>query len=78
MSEDVLKRREELVTKRDELRDRLDRIKLDYRRGLDKNLEEQSLELENREVLEEIARVTSEELSRIEQAIRRIEQVLER
>jgi hypothetical protein len=57
--------RSELEAKRDELQERLDRIKADYRRGLDRDSQEQALELENREVLDEIYRVTGEELARV-------------
>ncbi len=78
MSDEIEKRRADLETKRAELRDRLERISLDYRRGLDRDLEEQAQELENADVLDEIARVTAEELARIEQAIERIEQATNR
>ena len=74
MSNEIESRKAELETKRAELRDRLERINLDYRKGLDRDLEEQAQELENAAVLDEIARVTAEELARIEQAIERIEQ----
>ena len=76
MTDDLTHRLRELQSRRDELRERLDRIKRDYRRGLDRDLEEQAQELENSEVLNEIARVTSEELGRIEQGIQRLEQAL--
>lgn len=74
MRDEIESRKAELETKRAELRDRLERINLDYRKGLDRDLEEQAQELENAAVLDEIARVTAEELARIEQAIERIEQ----
>lgn len=70
---DLDERRRTLESQRDALADRLRRINLDYRRGLDRDMEEQAVELENEEVLREIARVTAEELSRIEGALRRIE-----
>ncbi len=75
---DLAKRKQELEEQRNELAERLRRINMDYRRGLDKNPDEQSLELENAEVLEEIGRVTAEELSKIEAAILRIEEALRR
>ncbi|MCC5808951.1 MAG: hypothetical protein JJU06_01155 [Ectothiorhodospiraceae bacterium] len=73
---DLRKRKQELEEQRDELAERLRRINMDYRRGLDKDAEEQATELQNAEVLQEIARVTSEELGKIESAIQRIEQAL--
>ncbi len=69
-------RRQQLVQKRDELRERLNAIQKDMAGGLDRDWEEQAVQLENVEVLDEIARVTSEELHKIEQGIERIETVL--
>ena len=43
--------KEQLLRRRDELRERLNAIKRDYGRGLDKDFEEQAIELENAEVL---------------------------
>ena len=60
---------EELETRRRELVERLDAIKRDYGRGLDKDFEEQAVQLENAEVLGEIARVTAEELTKVDRAI---------
>ncbi len=73
MSSDLQARKVELQQKRDELAARLRKINLDYRSGLNADLEEQAQELENAEVLQEIARVTAEELNRIELALQRIE-----
>ncbi|MCC5857723.1 MAG: hypothetical protein JJT90_06190 [Ectothiorhodospiraceae bacterium] len=75
---DLADRKRELERQRDALADRLRRINLDYRRGLDPNPDEQALQLENAEVLEEIGRVTAEELARIEAAILRIEEAIRR
>ncbi len=61
--------RTKLVTKRDELRDRIDRIEADYRKGLDADSEEQAQQLQNAEVLEGIAKAASEELQRIEKLL---------
>lgn len=72
MTDNLAEQRAELERRRDELADRLRRINLDYRRGLDKSFDEQAVELENAEVLQEIARVTAEELSRVEAEIRRL------
>jgi hypothetical protein len=61
--------RAQLIKKRDELRQRLDNIERDYRQGLDADAEEQAIQLENAEVLEGIAKSTSEELQAIEQQL---------
>lgn len=61
-----------LIKKRDELRSRLDSIEKDYRQGLDPDLEEQAVQLENAEVQEAIAKSTSEELQRIEEEIAKL------
>ncbi len=71
----VTKTREQLIIRRDELADRLKRINLDYRSGLDADSQEQAQQLENAEVLAEIARVTAEELAKIEAALNRIEKI---
>lgn len=71
-------RREALLNQRNNLRKRLSAIQKDFAKGLDQDWEEQAIELENAEVLNEIARVTGEELSKIERAIERIEQELGR
>lgn len=76
--EELQTRQKELIVKRDELQQRLNAIQKDIGRGLDKDWEEQAIQLENAEVLDEIARVTSEELHKIEQGIERIEKELKR
>lgn len=58
--------RAELLARRDDLRQRLAQIEQDYRRGLPADSEEQSIQLENAEVLDGIARATAEELERVE------------
>jgi len=73
---DLADKKQELIKKRDELQDRLDAIRKDLASGLDRDWEEQAVQLENAEVLDEIARVTSEELTKIEQGIERIEHAL--
>lgn len=73
---DLTERKRELEAQRDELADRLRRINMDYQRGLDRNPDEQSLQLENADVLHEIGRVTAEELAKIEAAILRIEEAM--
>ena len=47
--------RTKLLTRRDELRARIDKIEADYRSGLDADSEEQAQQLANAEVLEGIA-----------------------
>ena len=58
-----------LLQKRDELRERLVSIEKDFRAGLDPDAEERAIQLENREVLEGIAKATEEELTRIEKKL---------
>lgn len=78
MTDEFSKRKQELEKRRDELVHRLNRIRLDYGRGLPSDSEDQAQELENADVLNEISRVTAEELATIEAAIRRIEETLAR
>ena len=54
--------RETLRQRRDELMARLERIRADIAEGLDKDPEDQAIQLENRSALDEIERVTREEL----------------
>jgi len=61
--------REQLLKKRDELCQRLDEIERDYRQGLDPDSEEQAIQLENAEVLEAIAKSTSEQIQAIEKQL---------
>lgn len=62
----------QLEQQRDELRARLDTIRSDLRQPLEADSEERAIQLENREVLEGIARATSEELARVEQRLARL------
>ncbi len=62
---------EALRKRRDELRDRLSAIRRDLASGLDDDLEEQAIQLENQETLMEISRVADEALREVEQAIAR-------
>ncbi|HEY9199383.1 MAG TPA: hypothetical protein VIR60_08455 [Gammaproteobacteria bacterium] len=59
----------QLIAQRDELRARIDAIRTDLRQPLDPDSEEQAIQLENREVLEGIARAAVEELARVEQRL---------
>jgi RNA polymerase-binding transcription factor DksA len=61
-----------LEQQRAELRARLDAIRDDLRQPLEADSEERAIQLENREVLEGIARAASEELARIEQRLARL------
>ena len=65
--------KEELMKKRQELMDRVAAIKADYRRGLDADSEERAIQLENRETLQEIERVTLEEIAKIDEQLKALE-----
>lgn len=62
--------REELEQKRDELRKRIEAIRRDLAGGLDRDLEDQAQQLENRDTLMEIARVAEQELRDVEAQLR--------
>ena len=66
-------RKQTLLRRRLELRERLDAINKDYRRGLDPDFEEQAVQLENAEVLAGIAKVTAEELDQVERQLAELE-----
>ena len=68
----MIETHQELVEARDRLRARLDAIRAEIRQGLDADSEERAIQLENREVLEGIARATSEELARIERRLQEL------
>jgi len=55
-----------LIEKRDVLRARLEAIRADVRRGLETDLEERAIQLQNDEVLEGIANATAAELEQVE------------
>lgn len=61
--------RAELEKRRDELIKRLAAIRADFKRGLDADSEEQAQQLENRDVLLEIERVSEEELQKVQQQL---------
>lgn len=56
----------QLITKRNELRARLEAIENDYRKGLDPDSKERAVQLENADVLTGISKAISEELKQIE------------
>lgn len=58
-----------LVQKRDELSQRLAAIRRDLQGGLDRDMSDQAIQLQNRDTLLEIARVTEQELARVEQQL---------
>jgi hypothetical protein len=57
---------EDLLARRDELRARIGAIHKDIGSGLEKDYEEQAIQLENLEVLQEIVRVAEQELREVE------------
>ena len=70
MSEDLAA----LQEKKQELEERLQKIQADVGRGLSADSEEQAIELENRDVLMEIARVTEEELASVNAKLSELKQ----
>ena len=58
-----------LLQRRTALRSRLEAIRRDARRGLDRDSSERAVELENAEVLNEIARVAQEDLEQVEKKL---------
>lgn len=64
--------KEELQVKKKELEERLEKIKHDIAGGLDADFEEQATQLENRDVLLEIQRVSEEELKRVKEKLKSI------
>ena len=61
--------RQELIQKRDELTERLNAIRRDLARGLDRDSEEQAMQPENHDTLMEIARVSEQELLKVRQQL---------
>ena len=61
--------KEELLNRQQELIDRITAIKKDFERGLDPDLEEQALQLENYEVLEQLLHHAEIELMKIEEKL---------
>lgn len=69
--------RAKLLLQREALRERLEAINEDYRKGLSADSEEQAIQLENAEVLEGIAKAAAEELERIEQRLANLSDLAE-
>lgn len=72
VSSDTQRQHQELAKRRDELRDRLERIRQDLQTELDSDLDEQALQLQNRDQLLEIQRVTRQELARTEDQLAKL------
>lgn len=66
--------RETLIRKKEELSERLERIQTDLAGGLDADFEEQAIQLENRDTLLEIARVTEEELEEVLKQLKKMDE----
>ena len=64
---------QELINKKNTLLTRIEDIKRDLGRGLDADLGEQAIQLENLEVLQELLRVSSEELAEVNSQIEKFE-----
>jgi RNA polymerase-binding transcription factor DksA len=63
--EHIVMNKNELLKKKKDLQNRLEKIRKDLSSKLDPDFSEQAVQLENREVLLEIQRVTQEELQKI-------------
>ncbi len=63
-----------LKQRQEELEHRLHAIHGDFRRGLDRDSEEQALQLENMEVLQEIGRLAEEELANVKKQLADLKQ----
>ena len=61
--------KDELLKKQQELIDRITAIKKDFEKGLDPDLEEQALQLENYEVLQRLLEQAEIELEKIEKQL---------
>ena len=72
-TESVSREITELRLQRDSLRERLEAIQQDYKKGLSADSDDQAIELENAEVLEGIAKAAAEELSQIEERLLKLE-----
>ncbi|MCG8435094.1 MAG: hypothetical protein MJA83_13790 [Gammaproteobacteria bacterium] len=64
---DNAKKRKELLERRVELVERLEKIKTDLNHSMEADIEEQTAQHENRDTLLEMERVTSEELQKVEE-----------
>ncbi len=67
--------KQELLNKQQELIERITAIKKDFEKGLDPDLEEQALQLENYEVLQRLLEQAETELVKIEQQLQKMNQI---
>lgn len=65
--------KEALEARQSELDDRLKSIRKDLASGLDKDSEEQAVQLENFEVLQEIARLAEKELAEVNRRLQALD-----
>jgi len=61
--------KQQLIARREVLRERLEAIHRDYGQGLDRDAEEQAQQLENAEVLEGLEKSAAEELEAVEKRL---------
>jgi RNA polymerase-binding transcription factor DksA len=64
--------RDELLTKQHQLIERVTAIKEDFERGLDPDLEEQAIQLENYEVLQKLLEQANAELDKIDEQLKKM------
>lgn len=64
--------RDELLTKQHQLIERVTAIKEDFERGLDPDLEEQAIQLENYEVLQKLLEQANTELDKIDEQLKKM------
>ena len=64
--------RDELLTKQHKLIERVTAIKEDFERGLDPDLEEQAIQLENYEVLQRLLEQANAELDKIDEQLKKM------
>jgi RNA polymerase-binding transcription factor DksA len=65
--------RQSLIEKRRELEERVEAVRKDFEGGLDRDLDDQAIQLENAEVLNELLREALSELEEIEKKLRRMD-----
>jgi len=75
--EQLIEEQQQLIERQTALKARLEAIEQDYRRGLDKDAEEQALQLENAEVLDGIAAAVAGELEQVEERLARVNAAFE-
>jgi RNA polymerase-binding transcription factor DksA len=65
--------RQSLIEKRRELEERVEAVRKDFAGGLERDLDDQAIQLENAEVLNELLREALSELEEIEKKLRRMD-----